>query len=90
MTGLVFAGFGSTELFPSLLSLDRNGIIAGQLKIRTTRHVDIDRRSPSRANSSWESVDVIPFAQTDMAKRFLVGIDADFESKILDAVDETH
>ncbi len=90
MIGLVFAGFGSEELFPSLLSLDCDGIIAGDLKTKMNKYIDIDRRGPSKTNESWKSVDIIPFAQTDMAERFLVGIDSDFEEKIINTLEEMH
>lgn len=90
MTGLVFAGFGSEELFPSLIALDCDGIIAENLKTKRNYYIDIDRRSPNKSNISWKSVDIIPFAQTDMAERFLVGIDSDFEEKIVRMIEEMH
>jgi hypothetical protein len=88
MTGLVLAGFGKNELFPSLIAFDCEGIIAGKLKIRITKYIDIDRRAPHASNGAWKSVDIIPFAQTDMAERFLVGIDSDFEDKIVNTIEE--
>lgn len=65
-TGLVIAGFGSSEYLPSLVSYDVDGILAGRLKARVSERHDMTRQS---------SGVVIPFAQTDMVDRFMDGID---------------
>ena len=90
MTGFVFAGFGAKELFPTMVAVECDGIIANELKVRRTHHIDIDRRSPNSGSESWKSVDIIPFAQTNMAERFLVGIDSDFEKHILSTIENMH
>ncbi len=79
-TGLIFAGFGSDELFPSLKSFETDGIIAGRLKIKETNKVDIDRLD--------RRVEIVPFAQREMADRFLFGIDPEFESVIAETYDQ--
>lgn len=66
-SGFVIAGFGSRELFPSLQAFDCDGLIAGKLKVRETKKIDIDRAGPL--------ADIVPFAQQEMVDRFLSGID---------------
>jgi hypothetical protein len=73
-TGVILAGFGSEELFPTLKEFQVIGIIGGTLKFQTGSHVDIDRNG-DRAR-------VLPFAQRDMVERFLYGLDSDIERKI--------
>lgn len=66
-TGIVIAGFGSGELFPTLIAFEIDGAVQGRLKFVRKQHVDIDRDGP-RAR-------VIPFAQREMVERFLYGLD---------------
>jgi hypothetical protein len=73
-TGVIVAGFGSKELFPTLKEFQIIGMIGGALKFQTGSHVDIDRNG-DRAR-------VLPFAQRDMVERFLYGLDSDIERKI--------
>jgi hypothetical protein len=73
-TGLVVAGFGSRDIFPSLCSFEIDGIVFGKLKFRKTNEVDIDRIG-DRAR-------VIPFAQKEMVERFLYGLDGNIERSI--------
>src|SRR5690606_37068375 len=42
-TGIVIAGFGEDEMFPSLSSFEVSGVIGGVLKYREEDPVDIDR-----------------------------------------------
>lgn len=73
-TGLVFAGFGETEKFPTLMSVEIDGIVAGHLKYTETNFVDIDRQGKCAA--------VLPFAQTEMVDRFVYGIDGTVMSRV--------
>ena len=80
-TGLVFAGFGSEELFPTLFALELDGVYFGRLRTMNSHIVDIDRRGDTAA--------VVPFAQKDMPERFILGIDRQFEGaleKIADSI----
>ena len=70
-TGVVIAGFGQEELFPSLTSLTTNGIVGGKVNYQTSGHVDIARQGGREAF-------VLPFAQDEMVRRFMDGIDPDF------------
>lgn len=77
-TGIVFAGFGSSEIFPTLVSFEMFGCVNGQLRVYQTNEVDI-RRSGIRAK-------VIPFAQKEMVERFLYGLDDQIQHEITDFV----
>lgn len=67
-TGIVVAGFGSNDKFPSLIWFHTDGMLCGHLKYEEASHVDIDRSGTKAA--------VLPFAQKDMIERFLYGLDA--------------
>ncbi len=73
-TGLVFAGFGADELFPTLHSVEIDGVYFGRFRVLETTLVDIDRRGETAA--------VVPFAQKDMPERFMLGIDKEFEGAL--------
>jgi hypothetical protein len=73
-TGIVIAGFGTTEKFPTLVSFTIEGVIFDKLKFSETNFVDIDRNG-DRAR-------VIPFAQKEMVERFLYGLDSEIERQI--------
>jgi hypothetical protein len=73
-TGVIVAGFGSKELFPTLKEFQVIGMLGGALKFQTGSHVDIDRNG--------DKARVLPFAQRDMVERFLYGLDSDIERKI--------
>lgn len=66
-TGLVFAGFGEKERFPTLVSYEVDGIFEAKIRLIKTDSCDIDRNGV-RAY-------VRPFAQKEMVDRFLHGLD---------------
>jgi hypothetical protein len=73
-TGFVFAGFGTEDLFPTLYAVEVDGVYFGRFRILDTKFVDIDR--------AGETAAVVPFAQTDMPERFILGIDGEFETAV--------
>jgi hypothetical protein len=73
-TGLVFAGFGDNEQFPSLHHVVIDGVIGGRLRCLEQEYYDVDR-SENRGT-------VIPFSQSDVARRFLYGVDEELELEI--------
>lgn len=73
-TGLVFAGLGTKELFPTLVALELDGVYFGRARTMNHALVDIDRRGETAA--------VVPFAQKDMPERFILGIDKRFEGAL--------
>jgi hypothetical protein len=75
-TGLVIAGFGSEELFPTLIYFELQGSVGSRLKYGEREMVDVDRDGV-RAR-------VLPFAQREMVERFLYGLDDNIERQITD------
>ncbi|MFS2155629.1 hypothetical protein [Rhizobium sp. Rhizsp42] len=80
-TGIVIAGFGSTEKFPSLISFKIDGVVFDRLKFIETDFVDIDR--------AGDKARVIPFAQSEMVERFLFGLDSTIQRDMERFVKET-
>lgn len=74
LTGIVVAGFGKKELFPTLISFEIDGVVDARLKYIQTNYIDIDREGPKAS--------VIPFAQKEMVERFLYGLDANIQRNI--------
>ena len=66
-TGVVFAGFGRTEKFPSMRSFLTSTVVLGKLKNR------MDRAQDMTADSGPV---IAPFAQDRMIRTFLTGMDA--------------
>ena len=73
-TGIVVAGFGRKDLFPTLVSIEIDGIVCDRLKILRVETVDIDRQGPKAR--------VLPFAQKEMVERFLYGLDNGIQRQI--------
>ena len=73
-TGFVFAGFGKSDLFPTLHSVEVDGVYFGKFRVIRSAVTDIDRGGDTAA--------VVPFAQTDMAERFIFGIDRSAEDAL--------
>jgi len=65
-SGIVIAGYGHKEIFPSLLSYELDGLICNNLKQRITNDVDIN----FKRNSA-----IVPFAQKDVVTAFMEGFD---------------
>lgn len=79
-TGFVFAGFGWDEIFPTLLSIELDGVYFDRTRTMNRQFIDIDRRGETAA--------VVPFAQKDMPERFIFGIDHLFEETLEKSVEE--
>jgi hypothetical protein len=65
-SGVVFAGFGAKEVFPSLVGLELDGMAVGRPRYIEGRVVHID----DDVNSS-----VVPFAQQEMVHSFMQGVE---------------
>ena len=80
-TGIVFAGFGHAEMFPSLFSYEMDGIIHSRLKKRRKHKIVTSQGEPS--------AEIIPFAQRDIVDRYLEGMDSEFEHEVSRYFEET-
>lgn len=69
-SGLVIAGFGSDEIFPSLVHYESDGYIGARAKIEMIDGADISRDF---------TAGIYPFAQSDMVQRFMDGIDPEYK-----------
>lgn len=73
-TGMVVAGFGDKELFPSLHHIVIDGVFSDKIRYFDVEYYDVDRKGSTGT--------VFAFAQPDVAQRFLYGIDNAFEEAI--------
>lgn len=71
-TGVVVAGYGASEVCPSLISHEMDGIVGGALKFVETNDVDIDR--------AGVRAEALGFAQDDMIEQFLMGVSREFQA----------
>ena len=79
-SGLVVAGFGHKEFFPTLVSVTTEGTVGGKLKFDKRHEVGITR--------DGQSATIVPFAQREMVQRFMEGIDPKFLEYIQDTMGE--
>jgi len=69
-SGLVIAGFGEKDFFPSLISFEIDGIVCDKLKYKIA----------DNQKMSWqERAIVFPFAQSEMVHTFMQGIDPNLQ-----------
>lgn len=69
-SGIVVAGFGSEQFFPSLRSYQVDALVSGRLRFEEDkRRADIDTK---------HTASVIAFAQSEMVSLFMNGIDDDY------------
>jgi len=80
-TGVVFAGFGDKEIFPTLKSYSLEGIFNGVLKYKGKHKVEID---------VINSATIVPFAQQEMVHSFLTGIDPELKREIVNTIEKNY
>jgi hypothetical protein len=76
-SGIVIAGFGDDEIFPGISDMHVDGLIDGKLKFRLTRQASVRQ---------FQNSGVVAFAQTEMAIRFMEGIDPSYREYLEDAI----
>ena len=76
-TGLVFAGYGTGENYPSFRELRIGGLFDSGLQAEDMGGVTIDA-----GNTSW----IEAFAQRDVVDSYLTGMDEDMKSKVANTV----
>lgn len=80
-SGIVIAGFGEDEMFPTLFKLTTDGIVDGKVKWNVEAHIDLGRKgSPAY---------VIPFAQGEMVHQFMEGVAPEYLEYSMDSTQET-
>jgi hypothetical protein len=78
-SGVVIAGFGSGEIFPSVLTFRLSDIANGRLKYKTEPDL-------SSAITHTNRGTVIPFAQVEMVQTFMEGVTPDYLRVIASAM----
>ncbi|NRR21353.1 hypothetical protein [Brevibacillus sp. MS2.2] len=78
-TGVVFAGFGSNELFPAICSYNFEGVINNKLKYILHGRKEIDHNY---------TASILPFAQSEMVYTFIEGIDPDLNLAFNDRLEQ--
>lgn len=76
-TGLVFAGFGDHDVFPSSLAYTSCGLLKNRHLASDVVREAVDHETPASLQ---------PFAQTSMANTFTIGISQDVYSSLADAL----
>lgn len=71
--GIIVAGYGLKEVFPSLSAVEIDGRVAGRLKVIDSSHKKI--------TDADDKGQVVYFAQTDVIERLLKGVDPEFVEK---------
>ncbi|WP_144259601.1 hypothetical protein [Methylocystis sp. ATCC 49242] len=74
-SGMVFAGFGEPEPFPSLYIYSVGTVVSSKLRWAKADEAHVDRKHP---------VIIIPFAQTDMIDLFCSGIHPTLKDRLAD------
>ena len=72
-SGIVIAGFGKDEIFPSLSSFTTDSIINNKMKYKIDNEIKIDDKNPASIHA---------FAQAEMVKTFMEGIDPSYKNSI--------
>jgi hypothetical protein len=78
-TGVVFAGFGANDVFPSLREIVVDEVVLDRLIYWHGRRTDINRR---------QSASVVPFAQNEMVARFMEGVDPGYQALLQESFAE--
>jgi hypothetical protein len=73
-SGVVIAGFGENDIFPSLLAYWVEGRLNKKLKYSEKKNVKI---------TFQDGAEIVPFAQHEMVDIFLSGMDSDLEQALL-------
>ncbi len=68
-SGVVFAGFGDEEIYPSLMEFKVQGVFDNTIKFKKTNEIKIE--------SDGTTAQIVPFAQDDVIRNFMDGIHPD-------------
>jgi len=79
LSGIVIAGFGDFDTFPSIVTYEIEGMLLNHLiyvhSEDKSKTIDLDKLP----------AEIIPFAQTDMVEQFLYGVDQNYDLDIMSA-----
>lgn len=80
-TGLVFVGYGETEIYPALYSVD---IVLGM-----DGHLKYNEGENSIISEHGSEAVIVPFAQTDVTQTIIRGINPSFQDIIYNVIDKS-
>lgn len=83
-SGIVIAGFGDNDIFPSVLTYEIYGVFNGQLLHRVREDKTIINE-----NSKYMRSDIIPYAQEDVVRSFLDGMHPDLHNYAINFTENT-
>lgn len=72
-SGIVIAGFGDEDIFPSLVAYRIGGVVNEEVKFKVTHNKKITKAQP---------VAILPFAQTEMVDTFMNGINPNYQKTL--------
>ncbi len=78
-SGVIIAGFGETQLLPSVRAYLIDGIFMNIMKYQITNRRDITKKNQAI---------VLPFAQTEMVYRFMQGVDQEYQDYLIELFSE--
>lgn len=79
-SGVVFAGFGNAEIFPAVVEVTADRVLANRTKYRKTKDVRIGHGN---------NATIAPFAQKEMVHMFMEGIDPGLDNFIQRSLSRT-
>ncbi|MFI8146191.1 hypothetical protein [Acinetobacter sp. ABJ_C5_2] len=83
-SGIVIAGFGELDIFPSVITYEIYGVFNNQLLYRIREDKTIINE-----NSRYMRSDIIPYAQEDVVRSFLDGIHPELYKYAMDFTEKT-
>ncbi|HDI2490341.1 TPA: hypothetical protein PKT84_000396 [Acinetobacter baumannii] len=83
-SGIVIAGFGDNDIFPSVLTYEIYGVFNSQLLHRIR-----DDKTIINENSKYMRSDIIPYAQEDVVRSFLDGMHPDLYTYVTEFTENT-
>ena len=83
-SGIVIAGFGEKDIFPSVVTYEIYGVFNNQLL-----YIIRDDKTIINENSKYMKSDIIPYAQEDVVRSFLDGIHPELFNYAIDFTEKT-
>ena len=77
-SGVVIAGYGEKDVFPTLLAYECECVINNKLRYVQTNHVKIG----TTRETATVVASVVPFAQREMVNRFMEGVDPKYREAV--------
>jgi hypothetical protein len=78
-SGVVIAGFGQRDIYPRLKEFSVEGVVENKLRFRARRDVQIGDKTDAS---------IIPFAQSEVVRSFIDGMDSGLEGLLYKFLDE--